>query len=93
MAKEITKGALSSCTSLTSDTFLTKLKFWKLLQDNPIIKHDLSIHCDSHGTQLFLKDLMEPGLKILRKKTVTRISTFFHAFPNMLVAYFSNSHG
>ncbi|RKF77776.1 hypothetical protein GcM1_216011b [Golovinomyces cichoracearum] len=38
MAKEITKAH-------------SPAKFWKILQDNPVIKHDLSIPCNSHGSE------------------------------------------
>ena len=90
-ANKITRGALYRWTSFSSDTCNTQRKVWKVLSERPVVKHVLSVPCDSHGIQLIFKDILFPGKADNSKQITTKISQFFKDFSNKIVSFFSSS--
>jgi hypothetical protein len=60
-ALKITRGDLKRLSSLATDTCNTQRKVWRRFQELPELRHMIPVPCDSHGLQLVIKDLIDPG--------------------------------
>lgn len=60
-AFKITRGDLKRLSSLATDTCNTQRKVWRRFQELPELRHMILVPCDSHGLQLVIKDLIDPG--------------------------------
>jgi hypothetical protein len=63
--------------SLTSDTCATMRKAWVSIEEDPRLVHCFVVPCDSHGLQLFIKDIFELELfSATIAQAQTMVSTF-----------------
>jgi hypothetical protein len=60
-AMEVTNNDLSRWNSICTDTCSTMRSMHSLLERNAATKHVFSVLCDSHGLQLFVKDILQAG--------------------------------
>jgi hypothetical protein len=74
-ALDITQGDLKRLGSLSTDTCSTQQASWAKLKLDPDLVHVFGIGCDSHGIQLIIKDIVEPG-----KEAKVQISSKLHDF-------------
>lgn len=58
-AKELTKGDLLRWNSICTDTCSTMRSMHQLLEKEVATKHVFTVLCDSHGLQLFVKDIFD----------------------------------
>lgn len=58
MAKEVTDGKLEKVNSIATDTCLAMRAFHREVVNHPDLKHVFVSLCESHGIQLFLKDVL-----------------------------------
>jgi hypothetical protein len=57
-ANEVTEGDLLRWNSICTDTCSTLRLMHRILEVNPATSHVFSVLCDSHGLQLFVKDVL-----------------------------------
>jgi hypothetical protein len=74
-ALDITQGDLKRLGALSTDTCSTQQASWAKLKSDPDLAHVFGIGCDSHGIQLIIKDIVEPG-----KEAKVQISSKIHDF-------------
>ena len=55
----VTNGNLGRVNSLATDTCATMRSLWSKIQTTPQLRHVFCVPCDSHGIQLFLKDIFQ----------------------------------
>ena len=63
--------------SLATDTCATMRKTWTSIEEDPRLDHCFIVPCDSHGLQLFIKDILETepfATTITKAQTI--VSTF-----------------
>lgn len=89
-ALEITNNDLNRLSSLSTDTCNTQRSVWKKVQMIPELKHVLSIPCDSHGLQLAIKDLIDPGKDEYRCTIPSKIREFCKEYTS-IISFFSGA--
>ena len=76
----LTNGDLSRINSIITDTCAVMFAMWLEMQRFIEFKHCLFIPCDSHGTQLLVKDLLEiPVFKDTLQKAQQVVKAFRHS--------------
>lgn len=78
-ALEVMNGDLKRLSSFTSDTCATMQSVWEKVHLMPSLAHVFNVGCDSHGSQLIIKDIIDPG-KIQGEKIQSEIHDFWKDF-------------
>jgi len=89
-AIEITNNDLNRLSSLSTDTCNTQRSVWKKVQMIPELKHVFTIPCDSHGLQLVIKDLIDPGKDEYRCTIPSKIREFCKEYTS-IISFFSGA--
>jgi hypothetical protein len=87
-ALEITNGNLKRLSALSTNTCPTQQAVWNLLLKDQELAHVFRIGCDSHGQQLVIKDIIDPG-KEDGTKIPSKIYDFWLEFQS-IITYFGH---
>jgi hypothetical protein len=85
-ALEFTRGNLDRLSAFCSDTCPTMQKTWKQFAKLPELAHIFNIGCDSHGQQLVVRDIIDPGV-IQRVKITSEIHDFWLDFQSIITQF------
>ena len=89
-------GQLFRMNSLSTDTYSTMRSLWKKLRASKELRHVFCSPCNSHGIQLFLKDILQlPWFKTVlsRVQQVVRAFRAAHKEYNLLREFQMDAYG
>jgi hypothetical protein len=85
-ALEFTRGDLNRLSAFCSDTCPTMQKTWKQFAKLSELAHIFNVGCDSHGQQLVIGDIIDPGV-IKGVKITSEIHDFWLDFQSIITQF------